>query len=43
MFYLRNPTGNIQFRGMYDKIPQKLLDILEKKYMQINYGNFLID
>lgn len=21
MFYLRNPTGNTQFRGMYDKIP----------------------
>lgn len=43
MFYLRNPTGNDQFRGMYDKIPQKLLDILQKKYIQKIPGDFLID
>jgi hypothetical protein len=44
LFYLRNPCGNINFRGVHDEITPKIQEVLYKRNSFSNSsGNFLLD
>lgn len=44
MFYLRNPCGQMHFRGMHDQLDPHLQNFINKRKLIMNApGNFLID
>ena len=45
LFYLRNPSGSVDFRGSYFDIPSEVLRVMRDNYKidEIPEGNFILD
>ena len=44
IFYLRNPCGDMAFRGMYADVPSPVNEVITKsRFDRIYPGNFVID
>ena len=43
LFYLRNPCGDMAFRGIYADLPEPLHDMIREKYGKVLAGDFVIE